>query len=128
MGFYILTGIYYYPSECSTLYGMCDIFVLLSHFEPFGAVLLEAGSSKKPVIAFNTGGPRDIIINGKTGFLIKPFDLTALTEKVLRLLTDGGLRKRMGEQGRKHILENFTWDHEAKAYDRLYTELITAYA
>lgn len=110
-------------SRMPAFYKECNVFVLYSLFEPFGAVLTEAGSSGRPVIAPNCGGPQDIILDGKTGFLVKPFDFQALIDKIIEVLTNDELSKKMGEVGRQHILQNFTWASEAKSYDRLYKEL-----
>ena len=69
--------------------------------EPFGRVLVEAMLSRKPVIAANAGGPREIIEDGVTGFLTKPGDVEALVDSLQTLLSNAGLRQRMGEAGRK---------------------------
>lgn len=69
--------------------------------EPFGRVLVEAMLSRKPVIAANAGGPREIVEDGVTGLLTKPGDVEALTEALQKLISDPDLRQRMGEAGRK---------------------------
>lgn len=111
-------------SEMPAYYGLCNVFVLYSVFEPFGAVLTEAGSSGRPIIAPNYGGPQDIILDGKTGFLVRPLDLSELVDKIIELLSNDELSKKIGELGRQHILKNFTWESETKSYDRLYKELV----
>ena len=69
-----------------------------SVFEPFGLVLPEAMSCGLPVVAFNCPyGPKDIIEDGKTGFLIPDRDISCYAEKVCELIESYDLRKEMGE-------------------------------
>lgn len=65
-----------------------DIFVLPSKSESFGYVLLEAGLAEVPIITTHVGGITDIITDQETGLLIAPDNTTALTEALMRLLTD----------------------------------------
>ena len=74
-----------------------SIFVLPSRFEGFGMVLIEAMASGLPVIAFDCeNGPRSIISDGVNGFLIPPFNVDMLSEKMMSLMDDVELRKRLG--------------------------------
>lgn len=75
-----------------------SIFVLTSVFEPFGLVMPEAMSCGLPVVAFDCPyGPKDIIENGKTGFLIPNRDIALYAEKVCDMIESYDLRKKMGE-------------------------------
>jgi glycosyltransferase involved in cell wall biosynthesis len=75
-----------------------SIFVLTSIFEPFGLVMSEAMSCGLPVVAFDCPyGPKEIIEDGKTGFLIPNRDITYYAEKVCDLIKSHELRKKMGE-------------------------------
>lgn len=75
-----------------------SIFVLTSVFEPFGLVIPEAMSCGLPVVAFDCPfGPKDIIEDGKTGFLIPDRDISCYAEKVCELIESYDLRKKMGE-------------------------------
>ena len=75
-----------------------SIFVLTSIFEPFGLVMPEAMSCGLPVVAFDCPyGPKEIIEDGKTGFLIPNRDITYYAEKVCDLIKSHELRKKMGE-------------------------------
>lgn len=74
-----------------------SLFVLPSRFEGFGMVLIEAMASGLPVIAFDCeNGPRSIITDGYNGFLIPPFDVDVLSEKIMLLMDNVNLRKRIG--------------------------------
>lgn len=75
-----------------------SIFVLTSIFEPFGLVMPEAMSCGLPVVAFDCPyGPKDVIEDGKTGFLIPDRDIFLYAEKVCDLIASYDLRKKMGE-------------------------------
>lgn len=88
-----------------------SIFVLPSRFEGFGMVLIEAMASGLPVIAFDCeNGPRSIISDGVNGFLIPPFNVDMLSEKMMSLMDDVELRKRLGlnayNESKKYDMEH----------------------
>jgi glycosyltransferase involved in cell wall biosynthesis len=64
--------------------------------EPFGLVALEAAAAGKPIVATATGGLRDIVLDGETGMLVPPEDREALAAALQRLISDTGLRERLG--------------------------------
>lgn len=73
--------------------------------EPFGRVPLEAALVGRPVVAFDTGGIAENIIDGVTGFVVPAEDSAALAERLVSLLTDQTARSQMGEQARERGLE-----------------------
>jgi glycosyltransferase involved in cell wall biosynthesis len=103
------------------LYNCCDLVVLPSIQEGQGITLLEAQSTAKPVVAFNLGGVNEIVLNRKTGLLVKP-DNYELAIAILDLLSDKSLREKMGKCGRKFVCENFTWDSCARKMLKVYCE------
>ncbi|VVB68077.1 Trehalose synthase [Candidatus Norongarragalina meridionalis] len=109
-------------AELAALYAACDVFVLPSLWEPFGMVLAEAMACGKPVIGTRVGGIPEIVTKD-CGFLAPPADSKALAERLLLLLGDNGLRKRMGSAGRRHVLREFTWEKTAAAYEKIYGEI-----
>ncbi len=78
-----------------------DIFVLPSYREGFGIVNIEASAMGLPVISTDIPGPRDSVINGKTGILVKVKSIAELAEAMEKLIGDIDLRKKMGEAGRQ---------------------------
>lgn len=92
-------------------YSRSDIYVMPSRQEGFGVVFLEAMALGKPVIAGDCGGAPEIVHDGLTGFLVNPDDPDELAERLIRLLRDEGLRKRMGDAGRQHVEKNHTFPH-----------------
>lgn len=85
-----------------------DVLVLTSSEESFGLVLLEAAGFSLPVIATDSGGPRDIVDHGKTGFLVEPEDDFAIAHNLAALATNGEMRERMGQAARDRVLNEFT--------------------
>jgi len=109
--------------ELRAYYNACDIFVMPNRVgrnpwdvEGFGIVFLEAAACGKPVIAGNSGGAPDALIDGETGFLVPENDVGAVEERIGLLLADEDLRNRMGEEGRERVLRDFTWQRIAGHY------------
>ncbi len=73
--------------------------------EPFGLVAIEAMSAGRPVIASNTGGLADSVVDGETGLLVPPGDADALAAAIERLLNDVPLQECMGQAGKRRSSE-----------------------
>lgn len=86
----------------------CDIFVAPSRYESFGIVFIEAMKFSKPVVGTNIGGIPDIILNNKNGYLIEPESIEALVNAVIKLAESVELRKVMGKEGRKRVVDLFS--------------------
>ncbi len=84
------------------------VVVLSSKSESFGKVLIEANACGKPVVSTATTGAKEIIEDGINGFLVPIGDYTTLAEKVIYLLQNQEMAKKMGEQGKKMALEKFS--------------------
>ena len=92
------------------------MFVLTSHWEGFGYVLIEAMLCGLPVVAFDTSSNPEIVKHGETGYLIPAYDIDALAEAVERLRTNPAAAHEMGLKGRARALEQFAFQ---KSLDRL---------
>jgi glycosyltransferase involved in cell wall biosynthesis len=92
----------FHAPSCEIFQHYCEssIFMLTSVFEPFGLVLPEAMSCGLPVVTFDCDfGPREIIDDGKNGFLIPPFNVDAYVSRMSQLMDSLELRQRMGQAG-----------------------------
>lgn len=94
------------PQVLQSLQGS-DIFLLPSRAEALGVVLMECQAVGLPVVATASGGTGDVVLEGKSGFLVPPEDADALAEK-LEYLAEHPVRwAQMGMAGRRHVVENF---------------------
>ncbi len=104
--------------ELVRLYSRASVFVLPSLFEPFGLVLLEAMEHAVPCVASDLCAIPEIVVDGETGLLVPAAHPPALAERIVRLLRDPGLARRLGESGRRRVRERFTWPAVARRVDR----------
>lgn len=88
-------------------YAIADISMLTSHYEPFGYVVLEAMRYKLPVVAFDSGGPSEVLKNDETGILIRDGDVDGFARRVLNLIESGEDRKRIGQNASRAIEEDY---------------------
>ncbi|HID08695.1 TPA: glycosyltransferase family 1 protein, partial [Candidatus Micrarchaeota archaeon] len=85
-----------------------DIFVLASRREASGGVILEAGLAGAPVVASTADGIPEYIEDGKTGLLFPVGDHRALARRILLLLSNPRLARRLAEAHRRRVLEEFS--------------------
>jgi glycosyltransferase involved in cell wall biosynthesis len=98
-----------------------DVLLLPSLLpESLGLVILEAMASAKPVIASRQGGPMETVVDNKTGLHFTPNDVNALTNAMVRLANDAGLRTEMGDFGRQRALEFFSLEKFSQTFNTLY--------
>lgn len=95
--------------------------------EAFGHVNLEAMAAWKPVVVTDWAGPRDLIVDGVTGFKVLGANADEHVEMLLiamqRLLDDSGLRARMGAAGAARVQSDYQWDPLAAKYDAVYSRI-----
>ena len=97
-------------TDLAEAYAALDVFVHTGTEETFGQTLQEAHASGVPVVAPAAGGPIDLVTHGVDGLLFDPVDADAqLRAGVATLVEDAGLRRRMGEAGRRKVRTR-TWD------------------
>tara|TARA_Y100001936_G_C16089179_1_gene684443 strand:- start:2956 stop:4011 length:1056 start_codon:yes stop_codon:yes gene_type:complete len=105
-----------YPNKIREFLTEIDVYALLSGIDMAPLTLLEAQLMKKPVIATNVGGIPELMKNGDNGFLIEKGDSEKFIEKLQIIIDDQIRSKRMGESGRRFVIENFSWDIIAKKF------------
>jgi len=101
-----------------------DVFVNVSRNESFGVAILEASASEKPVVATDIGGLKEVVVNGKTGFLVEPENVNKVAEAIEMLILNKTLCKEMGEQGRVFVKEKYEFSFNVKETIRVYEQLI----
>lgn len=92
------------------LYARARLVVFPAPNEPFGIVPLEAMASGTPVIAPRSGGVQETVIDGKTGLLVKPNDVSELCAKIIFVLSRPEYLAKMSKQARQHVEKNFSWE------------------
>jgi len=87
--------------------------------ESFGIAILEAMASKTPVVASNSGGIKELIKNKKTGFIVKKGDINKLSEKIVELLSDKNLSKKISTSAFKEV-KKYNWKNIVKKIEHVY--------
>ncbi|MGP3984353.1 glycosyltransferase family 4 protein [Streptomyces sp. KR80] len=110
-------------AELPAHYGAGDVFAMPCRtrrggldVEGLGIVYLEASATGLPVVAGDSGGAPDAVLDGETGWVVRGDSAEETAERIVTLLNDSALRRRMGERGRAWVEERWRWDHLA---DRL---------
>ncbi len=86
-------------------YKACDIFVLPSDHEGWGLVLVEAMAAGKPVVTTDVGLAGEVVEDGVTGIVVPRRNERELAEAIVRLIEDGELREKIGEEAKRRVLE-----------------------
>ena len=111
------------PREKTTpFYQEASIFVLPSLNEGMSNAMLEALSAGLPLLATDTGGTKEIVEDGKNGFIIKMKDSDDIADKIEILIKNAELRMKMGNESRKKA-EKMSWENVAKDYFDLYGKI-----
>jgi D-inositol-3-phosphate glycosyltransferase len=106
----------------STFYRAADCCIVPSRSESFGLVALEAAACGIPVVAAAVGGLTTLVVDGETGFLVEPGDAAAAAARVAEIVSDDGLRTRLGRAGAE-MAAGYTWATAATTLSRLYLDL-----
>ncbi|MEU0438487.1 glycosyltransferase family 4 protein [Streptomyces sp. NPDC006186] len=104
-------------SELPAHYGAGDVFAMPCRtrrggldVEGLGIVYLEASATGLPVVAGDSGGAPDAVLDGETGWVVRGGSPEEAAERIVALLGDPELRRRMGERGRQWVEEKWRWD------------------
>ena len=107
------------------IYSICDLFVMINRDTPgegpegFGMVFTEAAAAGKAVIGGRSGGNKDSIVDGVTGYRVDPLDVDEVAAKIIMMLRDDNLRKTMGQNSREWVMKNFNWKDKALQIENL---------
>ena len=97
-----------------------DIFVLPSRSEALPNAVLEGMASGLPVVASAVGGVPEAIEDGKTGMLVPPGDPAALAQRLVSLMADASLGKRLGAAAAAHVRANYSFERMVEGFDGIY--------
>lgn len=115
----VFTG-YLEGEDLASVYASCDLFVFPSTTDTFGNVVLEAQASGIPVLVTDQGGPKENIVEGKTGFVIPGDSQDALLHELLTLVSDHPHLRKMGRAGREYA--------ERRSFDKAFNEAWQIYS
>jgi glycosyltransferase involved in cell wall biosynthesis len=101
-----------------------DVFILTSLWEGLPRVVLQALATGVPVVAYDTAGIEEAVIEERNGHLVRPGDVGALAARLARLVDDNALRARMGAAAVGEFDRSFTEDAMISDLERLYDELV----
>jgi len=113
-----------YVADRAEIYRDLDIVVVPTRDdEALGLVAAEPGTQGLPVVASAAGGLPEVVRDGETGLLFRPCDASDLARKLERLLTEPGLRARLGNAARAHIARVFGRAPCGDAFERVLQEI-----
>jgi len=98
--------------ELAARYANAIALLFAARLEPFGLVCVEAMACGCPVLTVAEGGPRETVVDGVTGFVLRR-DPDKFAQKLLRLIQDQELGRRLGANGARHAREQFSWKQNA---------------
>lgn len=114
-----------YRTDSEGIYKLYDVFVLPStNPDPLPTVVLEAMATGKPVVGYRHGGVCEMVADGENGLLADVREPSDLADKIIRLLDNDELRRKMGEVSRKRLLEMFSIESYIENYSNEYKRLV----
>ncbi|MGI9273089.1 MAG: glycosyltransferase family 4 protein [Woeseiaceae bacterium] len=113
-----------FRDDLDNLMGCFDIFAHPALAEGLGVATLKAAAAGVPVIGFDAGGLPEAVVDGETGILVQPEDVTALQAAIATLITDEGVRSSMGAAGRDRMQNEFSIDTMADKHVALYESIL----
>lgn len=105
-----------YPDKVRKYLAGIDVYALMSGIDMSPLTLQEAQLMKKPVVATSVGGIPELMIDGKTGFLVEKDNSRGWIDNISLLINDQVRSRRIGEAGQKFVKENFSWEKIAKDF------------
>jgi len=91
--------------------------------EGLGMTAVEAGACGVPTVTFGLGGTSETVVDGETGLVVDQ-SRESLADGLIRILTDDDLAGRLGENARKKVVEQYSWDVISKKFDKLFRQII----
>jgi glycosyltransferase involved in cell wall biosynthesis len=111
-------------AELAAAYSAADVFVLPSIEDNLPNTVLESMSCGTPVLAYDAGGVRDMVVEEHTGWLVPVNDEARLAGALLRILAEPGTAAAMARACREHVANHFSPALQVQRFSRLYHELL----
>jgi glycosyltransferase involved in cell wall biosynthesis len=115
-------------TKVESIINIFDIGILTSntngHAEGISNSIMENMALSKPVIATDSGGNKELVINNETGYLIKSFDVDELFDRISNLLNNSKKRTDMGSAGNERIRKNFNLEKMINSYLNIYKKVL----
>lgn len=112
--------------DISKIIASLDILLFPTHYEAFGRVIIEAMACKVPVVTTYSGGPEEVISDGKDGFLFEVSDIEGMVFAIRRLYKDKKLYSRIADKGYEKFLNNFTFARMINNIEQMITNRLTS--
>ena len=109
--------------QIAPVYDALDALVVSSQYEGCCRVILEAMAMGKPVVATDSGGTPELVVDGETGRLVPPSDPDRLAEAIVGIIRDPDMARAMGLRGRRRVEEQFSLERMVAQTDSLYRAL-----
>lgn len=100
-----------------------NIFCATSNSESFGVAVVEAMAMAVPVVVTDADGFKEVVVDGKTGFIVPRGDVQKMARKLERLIVDSDMREKFGKEGRKRVEELYDWQKNVEAMENVYNQL-----
>ncbi|MDA4118724.1 MAG: glycosyltransferase [Thaumarchaeota archaeon] len=113
-----------YRNDIPDILRETDVFVLPSVSEGVSTALLQAGACARPAVASKLGGNLEVISDGKDGYLVELGGKSLLAERINTLCADPPLRRRMGAEFRKKVVENFDLEPITDQLERIAVSVV----
>jgi len=111
--------------ELVAAYNSVDVCVLPSLcFETFGLNNLESMACKKPVVSSYFGGPKEVVVNAKTGYLVNPNNVKSMAGEIIDLLKNSDKAKKIGQAGYQRAKNFFSLDKQVKETLKWYKKYV----
>ena len=111
-------------NEVQRLLAGSDLFVLTSNIEGVPGVVLEAGMQSIPTLAINVGGVGEVVIANKTGVLLAEHNVTLFSNAAISLIQNDSLRKELGMNVYKFVMENYSLNSCSDQFEKLYKQIL----
>ena len=110
--------------DAAVLIAGADVLLLPSHIEGIPGVVLEAAAQEVPAVCTDVGAVAEVIIDGRTGFLVPAGDMTALGQAASRLISEPEVREQLGRAARDLVIRQYDLEQATSQFESLYADAL----